>query len=351
MASYGWRGLNFFGKGRGIIKDSTRKDADKKALLEFLALPEDNLLSFQPASAGVFKPSFFIAKDELTESIVLVIRGTMSTIDVLTDFVCEYARWRDGLVHSGVLSAARWFYVHVFPVLLEYLQQFQLKKLVICGHSLGGATASVLSMIIAEQKLPEDISFHCYSYAPPPTVSMNLAKRYNDLIDSYVCEEDAVSRLSYGHMVDLRQMIVSAVEHSEGLNDIALCRDHIRRENKNVKLCLAGTIYLLYYEDKKMKPFNSMLPGADKRPVTPQGQPKPYKKVFMEESSVEFYDELLVTRTVFLQHIPNVYDKAFERAMETLMMELHEESSAVSPPITTEGVSSHDFLNVLDFSE
>lgn len=77
MAAYGWKGLNFFGKGAGIIKDSTRKDADRKAVLDFLKLPDANLLAFELTTVEIFRPSYFVAIDDITNSIVLTIRGTM----------------------------------------------------------------------------------------------------------------------------------------------------------------------------------------------------------------------------------------------------------------------------------
>ena len=49
---------------------------------------------------------------------------------------------------------------------------------------------------------------------------------------------------------------------------------------------------------------------------------KPFKRVVMTESDPSVFDEIIVRRTMLLEHLPNVYDKAFERAFETLMMEL-----------------------------
>jgi len=88
LAAYGWKGLNFFGKGSGIIKDSTRKDADRKAVLEYLRIPEANLLAFELLTVDLFRPSYFIVLDDITNSLVLTIRGTMNATDTLTDLVC-----------------------------------------------------------------------------------------------------------------------------------------------------------------------------------------------------------------------------------------------------------------------
>lgn len=407
MASYGWRGLNFFGKRNDILKDSVRRDADRKAVLEFLAIPDENLLCFNPVTKGIFQPGHFVAVDDMTQSLVFVIRGTMSTIDTLTDLVCEYSEWNGGLAHGGILSTATWFFRNVYPTLLQHLEDRKLEKLIVCGHSLGGATASMVSMMIHDalkREGKDHIQLHCYSFASPPCVSLNLAKQYENIIDTFVVEDDGVCRLSYGHVMDLRSMIVAAlddhqpesfklspsmesldkvaVENQSGpngrwldlstfllpqkeakkrkdmstlitLHNIKSCRDSLRdpadRILKNMKLYLAGTVYFLHYEEKSKKPFSSMLPKYDEHGISASSSPsenenrsskgndgKVLKRVYMEKSDPEFFNEMIIRRTVFLQHIPNVYDKAFERAFETLMIELADEqglnkSSASAP--------------------
>ena len=66
-----------------VSVDYVRKHADLKCVLEFLAIPEDKILAFELATAHVFRPSYFIAVDDLTDSIVLVIRGTMVSIHTI----------------------------------------------------------------------------------------------------------------------------------------------------------------------------------------------------------------------------------------------------------------------------
>lgn len=56
------------------------------------------------------------------------------------------------------------------------------------------------------------------------------------------------------------------------------------------------------------------------------------KRVIMERSSAECFDELIVRRTMLLGHLPNVYDKAFERAFQTLMVDLSKMDQEVSTP-------------------
>jgi hypothetical protein len=77
IASYGWKGLNFIGKGNGILSDAMREHSDAKSIIEYLTIPKEDLLAYELRSAHAFRPSYFIARDRFTNSIVLSIRGTM----------------------------------------------------------------------------------------------------------------------------------------------------------------------------------------------------------------------------------------------------------------------------------
>lgn len=77
IASYGWKGLNFIGKGNGIFSDAMREHSDAKSIIEYLGIPKVDLLAYEFRSAEAFRPSYFIARDRFTNSIVLSIRGTM----------------------------------------------------------------------------------------------------------------------------------------------------------------------------------------------------------------------------------------------------------------------------------
>jgi hypothetical protein len=77
MASYGWKGLNFIGKGNGYLSDAIRHHSDSKSVMEHLSLPPGDLLAYEFRNSGAFRPSYFVAHDPSTNSIVLSIRGTM----------------------------------------------------------------------------------------------------------------------------------------------------------------------------------------------------------------------------------------------------------------------------------
>ncbi|KAI3644017.1 hypothetical protein MP228_010181 [Amoeboaphelidium protococcarum] len=465
LATYGWKGLNFFGKGQGIVRDSARKDADRKTVMEYLNLTEDVMLDFSLNYVGLYRPSYFVVKDSFTNSIAMCIRGTMSTIDALTDLACDYTPWKDGFVHGGIMLAAQRFMDNVIPRIIELADQHNIQNINVIGHSLGGATAAMLTMMmqdrlselnrLSNQQRP--LKVHCYSYAPPPVVSESISNRYLDVIDTYILEDDAVCRMSYGHIMDFKIMLTEVLEidkYIRGLskknnwltsiipfggnsnsNDIESNQnsslnkktssnstqlwsdkeklklmfaelDHVRdsiihpRDPKmeNIKLALAGTIYHMYYDERERRPYQSMMPKypdvdqllddmievneesvsstrsamfinamykdqtwknsrqlekSKSLPLnrhntlgstssssstslksnmklpsinlfTPEmkKKAKTYKGVVVEKSTAENFKEFLVRRTALLEHVPNTYDKAFDRAFESLMMEL-----------------------------
>lgn len=216
-AVYGWRGLVFFRKIPAL--GSTQAFSDHAAVKKYLGLEDDHLLGYEFHSNQIFQPTYFIAIDQKTNSIVLSIRGTMSVLDALVDLVCDYLPWRGGLVHSGVLSMAQSLMRHVIPGVMVHAVKHQIKKIFIVGHSLGGAAAYVLTMMfldhLHEFRLPgPQFDIQCYAYGPPPSVSEGLAKnpRYRAHIHIIINENDWVPHLSYGAMLDFKAMVFAAAE-------------------------------------------------------------------------------------------------------------------------------------------
>lgn len=122
-------------------------------------------------------------------------------------------------------SAAQWFFTHVAPQLIAYCNKHSTSALYIVGHSLGAATASILTMMLLDyapefrRGSPDDREFkiHCFGYAPACSVSLELSERYQDYIDSYVFADDAASKVSYGSMMDVKELIIASAEAAEGL--------------------------------------------------------------------------------------------------------------------------------------
>lgn len=61
-----------------------------------------------------------------------------------------------------------------------------------------------------------DFNVHCYSYAPVASVSQDLSEKYKDHIDSFVCQDDLVGRLSYGTASCAKELIMDSLIAVDG---------------------------------------------------------------------------------------------------------------------------------------
>ncbi|KAI1314893.1 hypothetical protein EDD11_001616 [Mortierella claussenii] len=321
MACYGWAGINFVGKGNGIIKDFVRWRSDHACAIDFLRIPPEDFLAFEFHASKVFHPSYYVALDRATNSIVLAIRGTMSAFDTLTDLVCEYQQWKGGLVHGGMKTSAEWFMKNLVPQIVAYISKHKVSALNIVGHSLGGGTASILTMMLLDHQhefrsmMNGHFRIQCHAFAPACSVSKDLADRYRDSIRCYVYEDDIVSRLSYGSMMDVKTMMLGAVEAAAhmGLTKVFLTGTdedwkptlaavaEVRKQIKDSaiqhpKLYIAGAVFQLW------------------RHIEEQDC------VEMKPASNRLCEEVLIKQAALSQHLLGILDNAFPKARESSMM-------------------------------
>ncbi|OZJ05331.1 hypothetical protein BZG36_01596, partial [Bifiguratus adelaidae] len=207
MAAYGWRGINFIGKGNGIIADAIRAHSDVASVIEFLSIPKDDLLAYEFHAGAVLRPSYFIARDRTTNSLVLSIRGTMSAFDTLTDL------------------SAQWFFTHVVPQLITYANNHSPTALYIVGHSMGAGAAAILTIMLQDylhefmkgRESSKTFVVKCVGFAPACGLSLDLSERYQDIIESFVFGDDVVSKLSYGSMMDLKDLVIASADAAQSL--------------------------------------------------------------------------------------------------------------------------------------
>lgn len=177
----------------------------------------------------MFQPSYFVSVDRPRRAIILGIRGTWSLYDCITDLVCEYRPWKGGLAHSGMLASAQWFFTNIIPQIFHYVHNHagQIDSFIITGHSLGGGSASLLTMMVVDhiQELRHlsgnpNFRVHCYSYAPVAAVTEALSDAYAEYIDSFVCQDDIVGRTSYGTAMELKELIMNALAAVEAVGGV-----------------------------------------------------------------------------------------------------------------------------------
>jgi hypothetical protein len=121
--------------------------------------------------------AFITHHDEL---ILISVRGTYEIIaDGLRDADAFQVPFEDtdSKVHRGFYQAAQKAYNFV----VEYLDRFYTgQKLLICGHSLGGAVALLLSEML--RRSPEAYNIQLYTYGAPRAGDANFVKGAKDLV-------------------------------------------------------------------------------------------------------------------------------------------------------------------------
>ncbi|OUM69597.1 hypothetical protein PIROE2DRAFT_2465 [Piromyces sp. E2] len=175
-----------------------KKDSSIATIVNFLCILKEDILLYNFQPSKVFDQVYFIAYDRRYNAIVFSIRGTLNLKDTLADLVCEYVRWNGGLIHSGVLKSAIYFYKKLFDKLKMIVRDKQPKYLYLTGHSLGAGIAAALTIMLKnvenEFEAPPGFKIECYCFAPPSVLNIELSKVYDDCIFSYVNNNDIVPR-------------------------------------------------------------------------------------------------------------------------------------------------------------
>ena len=70
---------------------------------------------------------------------------------------------------------------------------------------------------VSEFRHDHKFKIHCYGYAPACSVSLELSERYKDYIESFVFADDVVSKISYGSMMDVKELIIASAEAAKEL--------------------------------------------------------------------------------------------------------------------------------------
>lgn len=205
----------------------------------------------------------FVSLDDRSKAVVLTCRGTLGFEDVLTDMTCDYDElfWQgqNYKVHKGIHASARRLLSgsgsRVMATLKAALEDNPDYGLVLCGHSLGGAVAAVVSILISEPlqnsvtqsfvtgnppklltappsfrdqdlsappiRLPAGRPIHVYSYGTPATVSENLRLATRGLITTVANAADIVPCLSLGSLHDFRAVAMHLKhDQSDAINKL-----------------------------------------------------------------------------------------------------------------------------------
>jgi hypothetical protein len=141
-------------------------------------------------------PPYILYLDHDHADIVLAIRGLNlakeSDYAVLLDNKLGKRKFDGGYVHNGLLKAAGWVMDAECEILRELVEKYPNYTLTFAGHSLGSGVAAMLSMVVVQHRDRlgniERKRVRCYAIAPARCMSLNLAVRYADVINSVVLQ-------------------------------------------------------------------------------------------------------------------------------------------------------------------
>eukprot|EP00127_Corallochytrium_limacisporum_P000828 Clim_evm4s26 gene=Clim_evmTU4s26 len=189
--------------------------SNEELICVYANISPDDLLHCHYKTSQYY-PAHFVALDNVSESIVVGIRGTASAGDVLTDLVstpvyfegtdAANGNFYSGKVHDGMLRAAMVLHRELQPLIEELRAMYPSHPIVLCGHSLGAGVASLLALywrcIESEVSFSADVRAMCF--ATPCTMDGRMGIEVEEFITSIIMDEDLVCRLSLGSVVDLR---------------------------------------------------------------------------------------------------------------------------------------------------
>ena len=121
----------------------------------------------------------YIIDDEEGGRIIVVFRGTEKLRDLMTDIDSRIMRFsfggKDVDVHEGFLSA----YGAVREQILDMIKKG--KKVVFCGHSLGGGLATLAAFDFkANVSKKKKVEVGCWTYGSPRVGKKNFASAFNE---------------------------------------------------------------------------------------------------------------------------------------------------------------------------
>ena len=150
--------------------------------------------------AGVFRPAYVILQNVIKpHRFWVVVRGTYSVEDIMTDLTVEPEKFMDGHVHKGVLRAGT-FVAQELKECLKKSGPVQRGKMAakpeifLVGHSLGGAAAAIATAVLQIDGVSaKSVVFGAPSCIYRATYLENMLARH---VTHLVLDSDIIPRLN-----------------------------------------------------------------------------------------------------------------------------------------------------------
>ncbi|XP_044478715.1 uncharacterized protein LOC123205752 [Mangifera indica] len=148
-------------------------------------------------------PPYLIYVDHDNREIILAIRGLNlakeSDYKTLLDNRLGRQMFDGGYVHHGLLKSAEWLLNQESETLKRlWIENGSEYDFIFVGHSLGSGVAALATIMVVNHRdklggIPRT-KIHCYAVAPARCMSLNLAVKYADVVNSVILQDDFLPR-------------------------------------------------------------------------------------------------------------------------------------------------------------
>ncbi|CAG8522754.1 628_t:CDS:10, partial [Scutellospora calospora] len=324
MASYGSFLFHWFGYGHNIGPlNVLRMNSDKKVVQDFFGLEKEDIICWEYGLNAVAVPNYMVIRDPETNSI-------LSVIDVITDALAHYEQWNGGFVHRGVLRSAQYLVDHSLDDIRAAVIKFNADSIQIIGHSLGASISSIVTLLLREKckdLLAGGIDIRAWNFATAPCCSHDLACNPEaiNFIYNFVNENDIIPRLSYGNLMDFKELVKFAASELKNeeykklkstekflkiFTSIDSYRTTLKSKSSSQKLYIPGTIHYLYKGFYRSHIKSSLACYT--------------KDIVCEKSSPDLLTDITLRRNWLFHHFPDRYDKKFKGVITFLLNRMND---------------------------
>ncbi|KAH9133009.1 hypothetical protein LEN26_007212 [Aphanomyces euteiches] len=180
------------------VCDATYSLSEQRFMKNSL-LAQRNVTMLRSHQGGVFAPKYYLYVDHDKQAVVLVVRGTASIQDFVTDMCMIPEPFQSGYGHRGIVHAAHWLDWKLRDQMLQLAEEYPTYDVRLTGHSLGAGAAALVAHIWA----PVMPRMHCLVFAPPACLTLDLAQACEPHVTSVILGDDCVPRLSGKNLINL----------------------------------------------------------------------------------------------------------------------------------------------------
>ena len=182
--------------------------ANNEAVAALAGIAPDDILYSQWKN-DVYRPTHYVAIDRAHQCVVVSIRGSLEPGDLLSNLSAHPLEMSlqgvDGFVHEGIFAAATYIHCSTKDALEQASKIVPGWPVMVCGHSLGGGVAALVTMLLRGDDVPSLNlgTVTCVTMGTAAVMSKSLAELASDCVTSVIVGADVVPHLSYASVEKL----------------------------------------------------------------------------------------------------------------------------------------------------